>query len=235
MHTFAQSVPESRSSKPNLFSIHLGSGEVNTFQAGTIDLVQEWLQTCNYWAARRSRQPLQGGVGNIEYGWTRAANGGGAIEDLEDRASIKSGRSNLSKLGGSSGGSSYGRRGYAGSGIMDKVHINDWRPPANAVMPSPLEEEAQLESLSGWIRSLREDLEGHKGVEEAMNRMVRLFLLVRLIVALMETVLFWVKEPPQSPTELDYQITIPPSGDQQIYNLHYRFTIRNSPPRQEAR
>ena len=30
-----------------------------------------WVRTINYWAARRSKEPLRGGVGSAEYGWGR--------------------------------------------------------------------------------------------------------------------------------------------------------------------
>jgi len=44
---------------------------VYLFQAGHEELVQEWVATCNYWAARQSREPLAGGVSNMEYGWNK--------------------------------------------------------------------------------------------------------------------------------------------------------------------
>lgn len=37
----------------------------------------EWVSTCNYWAARESKEPLMGGVGNLEYGW------GACLEEKE--------------------------------------------------------------------------------------------------------------------------------------------------------
>ncbi|KAJ7040960.1 hypothetical protein C8F04DRAFT_1305673 [Mycena alexandri] len=29
----------------------------------------KWVSTCNYWATRTSKEPLVGGVSNMEYGW----------------------------------------------------------------------------------------------------------------------------------------------------------------------
>lgn len=55
--------------RPHVFALTLASGAVYFFQAGTEDLVSEWVATCNYWAARQSKPPLAGGVSNMEYGW----------------------------------------------------------------------------------------------------------------------------------------------------------------------
>lgn len=168
--------PTLTSDRPNSFSLTLPGEEQMLFQAGTEELVLEWVQTCNYWAAKRSRQPLQGGVSNMEYGWNRVVSGDNDDLDREfDAMSVRShrsNRSNLSKLGGT-----YGRRTFGtasgGQGVGDRVFINDWVPPMPAFVPSPLDEEAQLEGLSGYVRVLQEDLDTHKLVEEPMKRLVR--------------------------------------------------------------
>ncbi|WVQ97714.1 hypothetical protein IAU59_004828 [Kwoniella sp. CBS 9459] len=165
MHTMAVALPKPgyNANRPYCFSLASPNGETSFFQAGTEDLVAEWVATCNYWAARKSRQPLQGGVSNMEYGWNRAAD---PDIDQDDRASVKSGRSNLSKLGGT-----YGRRAGGNMGSNDRIHINEWKPPPPATMPSPLDEESQLEALQTYVRALIDELEQHKAVEEPMNRL----------------------------------------------------------------
>ena len=165
MHAVAAVLPKSGlgSDRPHSFSMTYPNGQIALFSAGTDDLVTEWTATANYWAARRSRQPLQGGVSNMEYGWSKALE---PSEDHEDKASVRSGRSNLSKFGGT-----YGRRNIA-NGTTEKMHINDWKPPSPATIPSPLDEESQLEILISYIRSLVEELEGHKAVEDPMSRLV---------------------------------------------------------------
>lgn len=140
------------------------NGQIDFFSAGTDDLVIEWTAAANYWAARRSRQPLTGGVSNMEYGWTRALEP--SVDDQADKASDRSGRSSTSNLGWT-----YGRRTINGS-MAEKMHINDWKPPPAATMPSPLDEESQLEVLMTYVRSLLEELEGHKAVEDPMSRLV---------------------------------------------------------------
>lgn len=72
-HTLANSLPPPGYSRarPHVFALTLPGGDVYFFQTGHEELVQEWVSTCNYWAARQSREPFAGGVSNMEYGWNR--------------------------------------------------------------------------------------------------------------------------------------------------------------------
>lgn len=165
MHVLANPVPRSGiADRAHCFSVTIASGQVTLFQAGTEDLVAEWVSACNYWSARRSRQPLQGGVSNMEYGWQRVTDP--SPDDHEDMGSIRSARSNYSKFGGT-----YGRKSLQ---PLDRVHINDWKPPQPAAMPSPLDEEQQLEALQVYVKHVIEELDQHKAVEEPMIRQVSL-------------------------------------------------------------
>jgi PH/SEC7 domain-containing protein len=166
MHSTATAIPTGPSqNREHCFALTSSSGEINIFQAGTDELVVEWITACNYWAARRSRQPLQGGVGNIEYGWNRAVSSSDHKEE-EDRASVKSGKSGLSRIGG------YRRTGGA-AGVMDKVHLNEWKAPALATLASPLDEESQLDALGAYLGTLRDELSEHKAIEKPMMELVR--------------------------------------------------------------
>ncbi|WOO77537.1 PH and SEC7 domain-containing protein [Vanrija pseudolonga] len=167
MHAMAMALPKPGYSaqRPYCFTVTLPSGEISVFQAGTEELVAEWVATCNYWAARKSRQPLPGGVSNMEYGWSRAL----GHEDFEDKASVRSARSGLSRLGGLNARV----RGAAAVPTHgpDKIHINEWKPPPHATMPSTLDEEAQLDALLAYVQKLKEELEQHKAIEEPMARL----------------------------------------------------------------
>ncbi|WVQ68851.1 uncharacterized protein L199_007060 [Kwoniella botswanensis] len=176
MHTMSVALPKPgyNANRPYCFSLATPSGETSFFQAGTEDLVSEWVSACNYWAARKSRQPLQGGVSNMEYGWNRISSTEGEQrqrDDDDDRASVKSGRSNLSKLNVSTYGRRNNHNNHSMSNPNDKIYINDWKPPPPATMPSPLDEESQLEALQNYIRALVDELEGHKAIEEPMNKL----------------------------------------------------------------
>ncbi|RKP25295.1 Pleckstrin homology domain-containing protein, partial [Syncephalis pseudoplumigaleata] len=55
--------------RAHVFAVQLPNGGVYLFQAASTDLVCEWVAVCNYWVARESKEPLGGGVGNVDYGW----------------------------------------------------------------------------------------------------------------------------------------------------------------------
>jgi len=181
-HTQATTVKGGYSrDRPYVFCLSLPSGEAVYLAAGTDDLVTEWVNTCNYWSARRSRQPLQGGVGNIEYGWSRVADShhrrdsasalGTSLDD--DRASIRSSSSKMSKFNTAT----YGRRSFSAT-PGDRVFINDWKAPPPSLVHSQLEEEAQYEVLRAYHHTLGEELEAHRALEEPMMRLVSLLWVV---------------------------------------------------------
>lgn len=164
MHAMAMALPKPgySASRPYCFTVTFPSGEISVFQAGTEELVAEWVATCNYWAARKSRQPLVGGVSNMEYGWNRAAHiDDEQHDDHHDRASVRSARTRLGAI----------NRVRNAASNLDKLQVNEWKPPPHATMPSTLDEEAQLESLATYVQSLKEELNQHKSVEEPMTRL----------------------------------------------------------------
>jgi hypothetical protein len=57
-------------SRPHVFALSLPTGAVHLFSVGTAEIVKEFVSTSNYWSARLSKEPLIGGVSNIEYGWS---------------------------------------------------------------------------------------------------------------------------------------------------------------------
>ncbi|KAF9360453.1 hypothetical protein BGX26_009281 [Mortierella sp. AD094] len=64
--------PGYSSSRRHVFAVQLFTGAVYLFQAPSPRECEAWARTCNYWAARTSKEPLVGGVVNMEYGWGRA-------------------------------------------------------------------------------------------------------------------------------------------------------------------
>ncbi|KAG0174832.1 hypothetical protein DFQ30_002455 [Apophysomyces sp. BC1015] len=69
-HTLSNALPSGYSrQRPHAFALQQPNGGVYLFQVGSAEQVLEWVSTCNYWAARESKEPLTGGVSNIEYGW----------------------------------------------------------------------------------------------------------------------------------------------------------------------
>ncbi|KAI7889408.1 uncharacterized protein EV154DRAFT_553049 [Mucor mucedo] len=69
-HTLANALPSGYSrQRQHAFALQQSNGAVFLFQVGSVEQVHEWVSTCNYWAARESKEPLRGGVSSMEYGW----------------------------------------------------------------------------------------------------------------------------------------------------------------------
>jgi hypothetical protein len=71
--TYATSFAREHSkSQAYVWALTLPTGAVHAFAVGSPELREEWTATVNYWSARLSKEPLIGGVSNIEYGWGEA-------------------------------------------------------------------------------------------------------------------------------------------------------------------
>jgi len=106
--------PGYSSTRPHVFAVQLPNGGVYLFQAASTELVRDLVTSCNYWAARESKEPLAGGIDNREYGWGRPNL---HAEDGEPRTSID----------------------YAKETI-----IADWTPPQPPMVRSAVDENTQL-------------------------------------------------------------------------------------------
>ncbi|CAG8457667.1 11961_t:CDS:10 [Diversispora eburnea] len=159
-HTITNALPPPgyNRSRPNVFALSMSNGGLYFFQAGTSELVDEWVSTCNYWAARMSKEPLSGGVCNMEYGWGRClevlndSNG-----DLEDVRSVRSDPRSIS-----SSNSFYS---------SDRIVIAEWKTPIPPSVSSNHDEDAQLAALKKYKIDLESELEEHKNYWEPMSRL----------------------------------------------------------------
>ncbi|CAE6387921.1 unnamed protein product [Rhizoctonia solani] len=162
-HALAHTLPPPgyNRQRPHCFVLTLASGAVFFFQAGTEDLVNEWVMTCNYWAARQSKEPLSGGVSNMEYGWNRALEmiQSGNVEerrvDSSDAQSVRSGRNVALRMPPSPYSS-------------ERVVIYDWTGPMHSVMPSTHDEETQMEALQKQANLLKHELHIHNELRQPM-------------------------------------------------------------------
>lgn len=172
-HSLAHSLPPPgyNRQRPHCMVLTLSNGAVYFFQAGTEELVNEWVSTCNYWAARQSKEPLAGGVSNMEYGWNRVLDpitrARSISEDNytrdDDGASVRSGRSRLNK-------SSTVRADK--SPWNDRIFINDWKPPMPPSVASTHDEETQLDALRKHVVSMKEELSEHNELRLPMMKLV---------------------------------------------------------------
>lgn len=55
--------------RPFVFCVKTADGAVWLFETLTSEAAHEWTQMCNYWAARLSKEPLDGAICNLDYGW----------------------------------------------------------------------------------------------------------------------------------------------------------------------
>ncbi|TFK74047.1 hypothetical protein BDN72DRAFT_956116 [Pluteus cervinus] len=173
-HTLAHALhpPGYNAQRPYCMVLTLANNSTYFFQAGTEELVHEWVSTCNYWAARMSKEPLAGGVSNMEYGWNRLldqhpharsqSDNESNVPDYSDAMSVRSGRSTRSRFGRRDGMSTV--RG----GLSEKTYIHDWKAPLPPTIPSMHDEETQMEALRKHARSLKEDLTQHNEYRRPM-------------------------------------------------------------------
>ena len=191
-HSLAHILPPPGIAKrPNCFVLTLADGAVYFFQAGTEELANEWVSTCNYWAARQSKEPLPGGVSNIEYGWSRiednvhVQDGDEGIPEVEktvaterenrangdysaDTFSLRSQRSRLALRIGD--GFSTLRGGS--SPFSERIYINEWKAPMPNMHISTFDEDGQLESLQRQTEALKMELKKHDALKIPMVALV---------------------------------------------------------------
>ncbi|KAI9469296.1 hypothetical protein BDB00DRAFT_264969 [Zychaea mexicana] len=145
-HTLSNALPSGYSrQRPHAFALQQPNGGVFLFQVGSADQVVEWVSTCNYWAARESKEPLMGGVSNMEYGW------GSCLDcisvDEENEQETVSWQQNT----------------------FPAVTIHEWQPSVPPSVSSAMEEAAQLDILHKHVSKLNEELDKHRDVKRKME------------------------------------------------------------------
>ncbi|KEQ78359.1 hypothetical protein M438DRAFT_350464 [Aureobasidium pullulans EXF-150] len=169
--------------RPHVWALSLPTGAVHLFHVGTAEIAEEFVSTVNYWSARLSKEPLVGGVDNIEYGWSDniinpaliGNSNGEPLTKPPSRAAGNHGHSaSVNSLGKQSMQSSvrgsfdqtFGSRSRLPG---DRAHIADWKPPAASMLPSQLLEIDQLRSLKAYVASVETELERHNELRNAVN------------------------------------------------------------------
>ncbi|ORY06083.1 SEC7-like protein, partial [Basidiobolus meristosporus CBS 931.73] len=134
-HTLSSALPPPghSSSRPHVFALQLPNGGVYLFQASTAEKVQEWVFVCNYWAACESREPLPGGVSNLDYGWGKS---GEQLTPQNKSVPLP-------------------------PGYDSHVQLQDWTEPANPMVKSPLNKYQQHENLFKHVKNLEHELDLH--------------------------------------------------------------------------
>ncbi|KAI4717928.1 hypothetical protein E4T48_05867 [Aureobasidium sp. EXF-10727] len=169
--------------RPHVWALSLPTGAVHLFNVGTAEIAEEFVSTVNYWSARLSKEPLVGGVDNIEYGWSEniinpaliGNDNGEPLTKHQSRAagnhahsaSVNSvGKQSMQSTVRGSFDQTFGSRSRLPG---DRAHIADWKPPAASMLPSQLLEIDQLRSLKAYVASVETELERHNELRSAVN------------------------------------------------------------------
>lgn len=148
-HTLSNPLPPPgyNRQRPHVFAIQQSDGGVYLFQTASADQLREWVSTCNYWAGRKSKEPLPGGVSNMEYGWGDCL--ADVVMNLDAHYSGK----------------------YSGSSFTkdpDSVFINNWIPPSATMVSSTMNEKEQHIQLQKHLNNLNSEINHHRDVKGKM-------------------------------------------------------------------
>lgn len=169
-HSLSSALPSGYNrDRPCAFVLTLANESSYFFQAGTADLVNEWVSTCNYWSARLSKEPLTGGVSNMEYGWnqvtdlamqmlTRKSTDFKGVEEeeekLESQTRTKKLRQKIIKPNSSTIGSIYsmsGSESVKGSVADLRLTNPNSQPPPSSPQPNPINSNVMINDWSAPI------------------------------------------------------------------------------------
>lgn len=174
--------------RPHVWALSLPSGAVHLFHVGTPEIAAEWMSTANYWSARLSKEPLSGGVSNIEYGWSDQVINPALVERAASPQSFSTppvalyNRQRTHTHSSSSGGnlprpstqsslrSSFDIGGGSRSRMPgDKIQISDWQQPSQSMMASQLMEVDQLKALTTYVSNVETELDTHNKLKDAIE------------------------------------------------------------------
>ncbi|KAL8766667.1 MAG: hypothetical protein Q9209_006597 [Squamulea sp. 1 TL-2023] len=165
--TIASALPPPGYSKtrPHVWALSLPNGAVHLFQVGTPEIVKEFVTTANYWSARLSKEPLMGGVSNVEYGWSEFVINL-ALVPQENRSPSNAGNARPSFQ--SSIRSSLDQGNVRPKLPGDRILISDWTPPQQSMVASVLLEVDQLRALTTYVQNIEEELQKHNELRSPM-------------------------------------------------------------------
>ena len=157
--TIANVLPSPGYSKarPHVFALSLPNGAVHLFHVGTPEIAREFVSTVNYWSARLSKEPLVGGVSNVEYGWSANVVNTALITSSSAAVSIAGSRGRANSISNSISGppSSYyqsARKSSIAAGTTSDTHQRPFHSPTPSAQSFSLSPSGRP-SLQGSLRS----------------------------------------------------------------------------------
>lgn len=187
--TIASTLPPPGYSKtrPHVWALSLPSGAVHLFQVGTPDIAEEFITAANYWSARLSKEPLSGGVSNVEYGWSDKVINTALLDNRSENVNSPPVSMNNSRPAGHTPSLSRTSlqssiRGSFDTGFGsakaklpgDKAHLHEWQPPSQSMMASQLLEVDQLRQLTAYVTESEKELQSHQELKHAIELAVSL-------------------------------------------------------------
>lgn len=163
-------------SRPHVWALSLPTGAVHLFQVGTPEIIKEFVTTANYWSARLSKEPLVGGVSNVEYGWSDAVINA-ALVHTENNPITTPATSGPRPSLQSSIRSSVDQGSFRARLPGDKIAISDWTYPQQSMMASVLLEVDQLKALTAYVKNIEEELQKHNELRGAVALAVSILCL----------------------------------------------------------
>jgi hypothetical protein len=156
-HTLSNPLPPPgyNRQRPHVFATQQSDGGVYLFQAASADQVQEWVSTCNYIAAFKSKEPLPGALGNMDYGWGYCLND--VILDLD---AMRNGLDQKHYIN-------------LNNSDPDAIFIQDWLPPTATMVSSNLDERDQYEMLQKHLKDLNNEINVHRDMKAKILIKVR--------------------------------------------------------------
>lgn len=149
--------------RPYCFQLILPNGGKYYLQTGTESLLEEWVSTCNYWASRSSKEPLSGGISNMEYGWNTT------LSEIEQGTSSTHLKPQKEEDGSSvKSNYSFNRWKQTFRTNADRTFIEEWNSPHLPVVSSSLAEEDQRKALEKCNNNLKKELRIHRQVYDKM-------------------------------------------------------------------
>lgn len=161
--------------RPHVWALSLPTGAVHLFQVGTPEIVKEFVTTANYWSARLSKEPLVGGISNVEYGWSSNVINAALVYTDPNTSSTGAGTSARPSLQSSirSGRSSFDQGSFKPKLPGDKITISDWMPPPQSMVASALMEVDQSKALLNYVKNIEDELQRHNELRGAVLLAVR--------------------------------------------------------------
>lgn len=170
-HTMAQELPPPKKAKgyEALWSLTLPQRGLLVFQAGTQEIAQEFVYTCNYWAARLSKEPFEEPVSSMEFGW-----GVPLQENVSTTTGDEQPTTNATSAGNkpitTHNAKSSSRGGPRNPTPGDKTVIKEWKPTGHSLVVSELDEEKQLANLKAYITRAEEELTEHNSLRARISQ-----------------------------------------------------------------